>query len=215
MTGQDDLSVAEAHGIGVLLVPGEERNLKITHSGDLTLAGDLITAGRQPRVGLGFDVHPLREGHGVRLGGVLIRCPYELEGHSDADVIAHAAMDALLGATGGGDIGLMFPPGDERWRNADSIKLLESVWQRLASQGYLAGNVDITVLAETPRLSPHFHDMQRCLAGAIQCEPWRVNVKATTTEKLGSIGRAEGIAAMAVAMLYGPGGQSATTTPAS
>jgi len=115
-------------------------------------------------------------------------------------------MDALLGASGGGDIGLHFPPGDERWRGADSIKLLGMVWDALAAQGYLIGNVDATVLAEAPRLSPHFAEMQGNLAAAMCCDRARVNVKATTAERLGSIGRGEGIAAMAIALVHAPEG---------
>jgi 2-C-methyl-D-erythritol 2,4-cyclodiphosphate synthase len=121
-------------------------------------------------------------------------------------------MDALLGAAGAGDIGLLFPPGDERWRKADSIGLLESVWSQLAARGFLVGNVDITILAEAPKLSSHFAEMGARLAGAMRSEPWRVNVKATTMERLGFVGRGEGIAAMAIALLHGPGSQSATAT---
>ncbi|MDP2873126.1 MAG: 2-C-methyl-D-erythritol 4-phosphate cytidylyltransferase [Bacillota bacterium] len=202
---QDDLALAQANGIEVGLVEGEESNLKVTSPADLRYAADVLTRGRAPRVGIGFDVHPLRAGGGVRLGGVLVPCEHELVGHSDADALAHAVTDALLGAAGGGDIGLRFPSSDERWRGADSIKLLGAVWDELAAQSYLVGNIDVTVLAEAPRLSPHFGRMQDNLAAAMCCESWRVNVKATTTEHLGSIGRGEGIAAMAVALLHAPG----------
>lgn len=211
---QDDVAVAEAHGVEVRLVEGEESNLKVTYPADLNYAAGILARGRASRVGLGLDVHPLRPGSGVRLGGVLIPCRHELEGHSDADVITHALMDALLGAAGGGDIGLMFPPGEDRWRDADSIMLLQSVWDRLALEGYLASNVDVTVLAETPKLSPHFGSMRSRLSGAMRCEPWRVNIKATTAERLGFVGRGEGIAAMAVALLHGPETPRATTAAA-
>ncbi len=133
------------------------------------------------------------------MGGVAIAHERGLLGHSDADVLTHAVMDALLGAIADGDIGQHFPPSEARWKDANSIALLRQVVARLHSQGWLVGNVDATVLAEAPRLAPHIPGMRACLAEALRVEIQQVSVKATTNEGLGAIGRREGISAMAVA----------------
>ena len=153
------------------------------------------------RIGHGYDVHRLTEGRPLILGGVTV--PYErgLLGHSDADVLAHAVMDALLGAAALGDIGGMFPDSDERWRDADSLHLLEQVAARLAETGWEVGNVDATVLAQAPKLAPYIPDMRRILAEAMGLDASRVSVKATTEEGLGFTGSGEGIAAHAVALI--------------
>ena len=153
------------------------------------------------RIGHGYDVHRLVTGHPLILGGVTI--PYEqgLLGHSDADVLAHAVMDALLGAAALGDIGGMFPDSDERWRGADSLRLLERVTARLAENGWAIGNVDATVLAQAPRLAPHIPEMRRRLAAAMDINVTQVSVKATTEEHLGFTGAGEGMACHAVALL--------------
>lgn len=153
------------------------------------------------RVGHGYDVHKLVPGRDLILGGVKIGHPTGLLGHSDADVLAHAVMDALLGAAGLGDIGQMFPDSDPRFAGADSLVLLEQVAARLEGAGYRVGNVDATVVAQKPRLSPHVPLMRENLARAMGVELGRVNVKATTEERLGFTGREEGIAAHAVALL--------------
>lgn len=153
------------------------------------------------RIGHGYDVHRLTEGCPLILGGVTV--PYErgLLGHSDADVLAHAVMDALLGAAALGDIGGMFPDSDERWRGADSLRLLEQVTARLAENGWAIGNVDATVLAQAPKLAPHIPEMRRRLAAAMCIDVTQVSVKATTEEHLGFTGAGEGMACHAVALL--------------
>ncbi len=153
------------------------------------------------RIGHGYDVHRLVAERPLILGGVTI--PYErgLLGHSDADVLAHAVMDALLGAAALGDIGGMFPDSDEHWRGADSLRLLEQVTARLAENGWAIGNVDATVLAQAPKLAPHIPEMRRRLAAAMGIDVTQVSVKATTEEHLGFTGAGEGMACHAVALL--------------
>lgn len=153
------------------------------------------------RIGHGYDVHRLTEGRPLILGGVHI--PYErgLLGHSDADVLAHAVMDALLGAAALGDIGGLFPDSDERWRGADSLRLLEQVTALLAENGWEIGNVDATVLAQAPKLAPYIPEMRQKLAVAMGVNASQVSVKATTEEHLGFTGAGEGMACHAVALL--------------
>lgn len=153
------------------------------------------------RVGVGHDAHPLVAGRPLVLGGV--RVPYELglDGHSDADVLTHAVIDALLGAVGDGDIGRHFPPGDPAYKDVCSLKLLAAVRDRLHRSGYAVGNIDVTVLADEPPLAPHAGCMRRKLAEALGIEPGRVSIKATTLEGMGFVGRKEGLAAIAVALL--------------
>ena len=154
-----------------------------------------------PRTGIGFDTHRLVEGRKLILGGIEIPHPVGLLGHSDADVLTHALMDALLGAIADGDIGQHFPDTDPRWEGADSIELLRAVVERLRSKGWQVVNVDITVLAERPKLKPYIPAMRKRLAEPLGIEVESVSVKATTVEGLGAIGRREGISAMAVAMV--------------
>jgi 2-C-methyl-D-erythritol 2,4-cyclodiphosphate synthase len=152
------------------------------------------------RSGIGWDSHRLVSGRPLILGGVSIPdAPLGLEGHSDADVLTHAVIDALLGAAGLGDIGMHFPDTDERWRGADSIELLRIVIDLLRSEGLAPVNVDATVVCEQPRLSPHRDEMRETLASAIELPADAVNVKFTTAEKMGFVGRGEGVAALAVA----------------
>ena len=153
------------------------------------------------RIGHGYDVHRLTEGRSLILGGVHI--PYErgLLGHSDADVLAHAVMDALLGAAALGDIGGLFPDSDERWRGADSLRLLGQVTALLAENGWEIGNVDATVLAQAPKLAPYIPEMRQKLAAAMGVNASQVSVKATTEEHLGFTGAGEGMACHAVALL--------------
>ena len=156
------------------------------------------------RIGHGYDVHRLVEGRRLILGGVEVPHPLGLLGHSDADVLTHAVMDALLGAAGLGDIGQMFADTDPQYAGADSIQLLVRVRQRLDEAGYRVGNLDATVLAQKPKLAPYLPDMRVRLAQALEILPERVNVKATTEERLGFTGREEGIAAHCVALLLEP-----------
>ena len=155
------------------------------------------------RIGHGYDVHRLVENRRLILGGVEIPWEKGLLGHSDADVLTHAIMDALLGAAGLGDIGQHFPDTDDRYLGADSLKLLEHVCALLREHGYTVGNVDATVIAQRPKLAPHIPEMRKKLASVMQVEESAVNVKATTEEKLGFTGEGLGISAHAVALLEG------------
>ncbi|HEU4658316.1 MAG TPA: 2-C-methyl-D-erythritol 2,4-cyclodiphosphate synthase [Capillimicrobium sp.] len=152
-------------------------------------------------IGQGYDSHRFAEGRPLILGGVEIPHDRGLAGHSDADVLTHAVIDALLGAAGLGDIGHHFPDTDERWRGADSIALLREVVRLVGEAGLEPVNVDATVVMERPKVGPHREAMRRRLAEALGLDPARVNVKATTGEKMGFVGREEGVAALAVALL--------------
>lgn len=153
------------------------------------------------KIGFGFDVHPTERGRRMVLGGVDIPCEVGLAGHSDADVVAHATMDAVLGALALGDIGHHFPDSDPRYRGADSILLLRQVRSKMEAAGYEIGNLDLMVLAEVPRLAPYKQQMRANLAQALGCTVEQVSVKATTMEGLGFIGQREGVAAQAVVLL--------------
>ncbi|MED2974354.1 2-C-methyl-D-erythritol 2,4-cyclodiphosphate synthase [Fictibacillus sp. B-59209] len=153
------------------------------------------------RVGQGYDVHQLVEGRPLIIGGITI--PYEkgLLGHSDADVLLHAVTDALLGAAGEGDIGKHFPDTDAAFKDADSKKLLQESWDFVKNKGYILGNVDCTIIAQKPKMAPYIEEMRNVIAGIFGAETDQINVKATTTEKLGFTGRSEGIAANAVILI--------------
>jgi 2-C-methyl-D-erythritol 2,4-cyclodiphosphate synthase len=150
-------------------------------------------------VGIGYDVHPLTTGRALVIGGVRIKHPTGLDGHSDADVLTHAVIDALLGAAGLGDIGKLFPAGDARFKDASSLDLLATAVRAVQSAGYRIVNVDSTVIAEEPRLDPHLRAMQANLAKQLGTED--VNVKATSPEGLGALGGKQGIAAQAIALI--------------
>jgi 2-C-methyl-D-erythritol 2,4-cyclodiphosphate synthase len=151
------------------------------------------------RVGIGVDAHALVEGVPLVLGGVTIDHPRGLAGHSDGDVLAHALVDALLGAAGLGDIGSLFPSGDDRFRGADSIDLVREAYAQVQAQGWMLVNADCVLVGEEPRIAPHREEMRRQLSGAVG--GGEVNVRATTTDTLGFTGRGEGLAAHAVALL--------------
>jgi 2-C-methyl-D-erythritol 2,4-cyclodiphosphate synthase len=151
--------------------------------------------------GIGYDSHRLAEGRRLILGGVEIPGEHGLEGHSDADVLTHAVIDALLGAAGLGDIGEHFPDSDERWRDADSLRLLDTVLARVIAAGLRVVNVDCTVVMERPKLGAHREAIRARLAQALGLPIERVNVKATTGEGIGFVGRGEGVAALAIASL--------------
>ncbi len=153
------------------------------------------------RIGTGYDVHKLVSGRRLVLCGVEIPCEKGLLGHSDADVAVHALMDALLGALALGDIGHLFPDTDAKYKGADSMKLLQRVAELVHAKGYLVGNLDLTVVAQAPKLAPHIQKMRENLAAALQLALDRVSVKATTTEGLGFAGRGEGIAAECVCLI--------------
>lgn len=203
----DDAALAAWAGLDVVVVQGGERNVKLTSGEDIEMADTLISARgrtRETRTGQGFDVHRFAPGSSVWLCGVEIPHTARLEGHSDADVGLHALTDALLGAIGAGDIGVHFPPSDARWKDAASLIFLAYARDLLAKRGGSIVNVDVTILAEAPRVSTHRDAMCQRMAGILGIDPDRVSVKATTTEGLGFTGRREGIAAMATASVSLP-----------
>ena len=153
------------------------------------------------RVGIGVDAHVFEDGVRLVLGGVAIAHPRGLAGHSDGDVIAHALTDAVLGAAGLGDIGSLFPSDDLRWHGADSLHLLRDAYAQVRETGFALVNADCVLIGEEPRIAPHRDEMRHRLAGALGVEPERVNVRATTTDRLGFTGRGDGLAAQAVALL--------------
>jgi 2-C-methyl-D-erythritol 4-phosphate cytidylyltransferase/2-C-methyl-D-erythritol 2,4-cyclodiphosphate synthase len=206
----DDASLVERLGHRVRLVPGTPENLKVTVPEDLALA-EAVLRRREgpmsgPRVGIGFDAHRFASGRRLTLGGVEIPARRGLTGHSDADVVLHAVMDALLGAAGLGDIGAHFPPDDPGYAGASSLALLGKVRDLLASRGWNVAHVDVTVMAEEPRLAPYVAEMRGAIAAVLRLADDSVNIKATTLEGMGPLGRGEGIAAQAVASLQGSGG---------
>jgi 2-C-methyl-D-erythritol 2,4-cyclodiphosphate synthase len=162
------------------------------------------------RVGLGYDIHRLVPGYKLILGGVAIPFEKGLLGHSDADVLVHAAMDALLGAAGLGDIGIHFPDSDPAFKGACSLDLLRQVCAMVAEKGLRVVNLDATLFAERPKLAPHRHAMAAAMADIMKIDSGRINLKATTTEGLGPVGRGEGIGAMCVVMLVRDGGSAAS-----
>jgi 2-C-methyl-D-erythritol 2,4-cyclodiphosphate synthase len=153
------------------------------------------------RIGLGVDAHALEDGVPLVLGGVTIDHPRGLAGHSDGDVIAHALTDALLGAAGLGDIGSLFPSGDDPWKGANSLELLRLAYAQVCDAGFELVNADCILIGEEPRIAPHREEMRGRLAAALGVEAAQVNVRATTTDRLGFTGRGEGLAAQAVALL--------------
>ena len=179
-------------GKDVAVSEGDYRNIKITTKEDMPV---------EVRVGTGFDVHRLVEGRKCIVCGVDIPFDRGLLGHSDADVALHALMDAMLGAAALGDIGKHFPDTDPKYKGISSIKLLEYVNQFIAEEGYTLGNCDVTIMAQKPKMLPYIGQMRENIAEALNIPIGAVNVKATTTEKLGFVGREEGIAAEAVCIL--------------
>jgi 2-C-methyl-D-erythritol 4-phosphate cytidylyltransferase/2-C-methyl-D-erythritol 2,4-cyclodiphosphate synthase len=198
----DDVAVARAAGLDVVVVEGEEDNLKLTYPGDFARA-EAILRGRQMdvRMGNGFDVHAFSPGHQVWLCGVAVPHDRGLLGHSDADVGMHALTDALYGALAEGDIGQHFPPSDPQWKGAASHIFLRHAMERVAARGFRLANADVTLICERPKIGPHAGAMRAALAGIMGVEVERVSVKATTSERLGFTGREEGIAAIATAAL--------------
>ena len=218
--GTDEASLFEHAGIPVSVVAGDENNIKITRPGDLALAAAILKQKRSldrqknrtlatgntrscqdMKIGHGFDAHRLVAGRRLVLGGVEIPAEYGLLGHSDADVLTHALMDALLGALGMGDIGSHFPDSDPELAGISSLVLLERVMERVGGQGYGIGNCDLTIICQQPRLAPFIADMRNRLAQVCQTAVGNINIKATTTERMGAYGRGEGIAAHAVVLL--------------
>lgn len=198
----DEAGLVERLGGKVKLVMGSRDNLKVTTPEDMALAQGLL--GPATRVGQGFDTHRLVEGRRLVLAGVELEHEVGLLGHSDADVATHAVMDALLAAAGLGDIGQMFPDSDPAFAGADSLELLTQVAARLADEGWRPQQVSLTLLAQRPKIAPHYPAMRAKLAQAMGLEPTAVNLAASTTEGLGFVGREEGMAAWATAVIARP-----------
>ncbi len=198
----DEAMLFEIAGYPVRLALGSEKNIKITSPEDLMIAENMLAPKRYvPRIGHGFDAHRFTEDRPLVLGGVTIEYHLGLAGHSDADVLTHAFCDALLGAMAKGDIGRHFPDSSDTFKDIYSIKLLERVQELLEHEGLLLANGDLTVICQRPRLAPYIPEMQKMLARACKCAPDQINIKATTTEKMGYTGREEGISCHAVAIL--------------
>lgn len=201
--GTDDVSLVEHQGKPVHIVLSDYTNCKLTTPEDIIRAKQYLGV-TEPmmRVGFGYDVHRFKTGRPCILGGVQIESEFGPDGHSDADVLIHALMDALLGAAGLPDIGYWFPPEDDAFKGISSMELLRRVVKLLHEKGFKAYNVDVMVIAEAPKLKPHIGAMKENLAGALGIGEDFISVKATTHEKMGAFGRKEGLAAQAVVTLY-------------
>ncbi len=197
----DDVAVARAAGLDVVITKGEERNLKITGPGDFARALGLLETGMDIRLGNGYDVHRFCDGDHVMLCGVRVGHSHGLDGHSDADVGMHAVTDALYGALAMGDIGRHFPPSDPQWKGAQSHIFLRHAVGLARDGGYAISNVDVTLVCEFPKIGPHAEAMMARMADIMEVRMDQVSVKATTSERLGFTGRGEGIAALATAAL--------------
>jgi len=195
----DDVEVARSAGMAVAMVPGEERNLKLTRAEDFPRAEAFLRTDMDIRTGNGFDVHRFGPGNCVTLCGVDIPHSHGLVGHSDADVAMHTVTDALYGALAEGDIGRHFPPSDDQWKGAASAIFLKHAVDLAAAKGFAISNIDVTIICELPKITPHAPAMIAEMAKVTGLAPDRISVKATTSEKLGFTGRGEGIAAMATA----------------
>jgi 2-C-methyl-D-erythritol 4-phosphate cytidylyltransferase/2-C-methyl-D-erythritol 2,4-cyclodiphosphate synthase len=201
----DDMALAELAGLQVQAVAGEDSNMKVTNPEDFALAEAQLRARLgESRTGMGYDVHRFMAGDHVWLCGVKVPHDHGLEGHSDADAGLHALTDAILGALSAGDIGLHFPPSDERWRGAPSWKFLDHAAALVRDRGGAIVHCDVTIICERPKIGPHREAMQMRIAEILQLDPTRISVKATTTEGLGFEGRREGLAAQAVATVRLP-----------
>ncbi|HEY0867815.1 MAG TPA: 2-C-methyl-D-erythritol 2,4-cyclodiphosphate synthase [Fimbriimonas sp.] len=197
----DEMALVEALGVHPMLVNGDPANFKITTPEDLVRARSLVES--ETRTGIGYDIHAFSDDpkRTLFLGGVAFEGSPALEGHSDADVLLHAMTDALLGAAGMGDIGLLFPNTDPRWKDCPSLHFLESARDELSKSGWRVVHLDATVIAETPKVMARASEIRHKVADALRIEVDRVSLKATTNEGLGAIGRSEGIAAFAVATI--------------
>lgn len=202
----DDAEIAEWAGLRVVMVPGHRDNIKITHPDDFARAERIVSGDTrmETRIGTGYDVHHFADGDAVWLGGVQIPHDKRLMGHSDADVALHALTDALLGSIGEGDIGIHFPPSDPQWKGARSTVFLRHAGDLVARRGGRIVNVDVTIVCEAPRIATHVPAMQMAIGEALGIPTSRIAIKATTNERLGFIGREEGIVAMASASVEVP-----------
>lgn len=206
----DDVALLEELGHSAKIVEGSYGNFKVTTPDDIQKAENMLQINRLNvneeerslfRIGQGFDVHQLVEGRPCIIGGVNIPFEKGLAGHSDADVLLHTITDAALGAIGEGDIGKHFPDTDPKYKDADSKVLLQEIWKKVLERGYVLGNLDCTIIAQAPKMAPYIDEMKTVIANLLQVDESLINIKATTTEKLGFTGRQEGIAAQAVILL--------------
>jgi 2-C-methyl-D-erythritol 4-phosphate cytidylyltransferase/2-C-methyl-D-erythritol 2,4-cyclodiphosphate synthase len=199
----DEAMLVERLGLPVHVVEGDPKNIKITTPADLDNARiDSDSAGRHlMRIGNGYDLHRLVPGRPLILAGVTIPFELGLDGHSDADIVCHAVTDAILGAAGAGDIGRLFPDTDPKWKGADSIELLKGAVEKIRQAGYSVSNVDVTVIAQKPKLLPYLDQMRANLAAALGTDVSAVSVKGKTNESVDSMGRGESMAAHAVALI--------------
>jgi 2-C-methyl-D-erythritol 4-phosphate cytidylyltransferase/2-C-methyl-D-erythritol 2,4-cyclodiphosphate synthase len=202
----DEAALAERAGVPVAIVHGDARNMKITTAGDIALAEQVVRASMaasasSSRIGTGYDLHRLVEGRPLVLGGVTIPYDRGLLGHSDADIVCHAVTDAILGAAALGDIGRHFPDTDPAWKGADSVKLLTHARALVAAEGWFVANVDVTVIAQRPKLLPYIDQIRANLGAALGCEVGQVSVKGKTNEGMDATGAGEAMAAHAVALL--------------
>lgn len=195
----DESTIIAASGGSVIYVDGEERAAKLTYGGEIKLLDCLSKPSGETFVGFGFDTHAFEEGKRMVLGGVAIDVPYGFKAHSDGDVAIHALIDAMLGATALGDIGTLFPDTDATYKNIDSRELLKKALDLIESYGYELCGVDLTIMAQKPRLEPYKKEIAKKLAQLLDLNRERVNVKATTMEKMGFVGRGEGVIVQAVA----------------
>jgi len=200
--GTDDVSLVEFQGRPVHIVEGDRKNIKLTVPEDVAMAKKYLGVEQMMRIGYGYDIHRFTEGRPCILGGVSIDSPIGPDGHSDADVLIHALMDAMLGAAGMRDIGYYFPPEDDAFKGISSRLLLEKVVQLLKDSNFGIYNADIMVIAEAPKLKPHIEQMKKNLSADLGIPLSRISIKATTNEGLGALGRTEGIAAQAVVSMY-------------
>lgn len=198
----DDSSAIASQGGGIIFVDGSSTAHKLTTVDDLSKLPCLKKPSSRAMTGFGIDIHPFEDGKQMMLCGVEIDSPFGFKAHSDGDVAIHALIDALLGASGLGDIGEFYPDTSDEYKGVDSSVLLKDTVERLSSFGYVIGNIDITIIAQTPRLLPYKKDMRFNLSKLLHLTPNLVNIKATTAERLGWIGRKEGVAVEAVATLY-------------
>jgi 2-C-methyl-D-erythritol 4-phosphate cytidylyltransferase/2-C-methyl-D-erythritol 2,4-cyclodiphosphate synthase len=197
----DDVAVARAAGLDVAIVPGDERNLKITTPGDFARATEILRGKMDIRLGNGFDVHAFEAGDHVTLCGIDVPHSHKLKGHSDADVGMHAVTDAIYGALAEGDIGRHFPPSDPQWKGAASEIFLRHAVDLARARGFEISNIDVTLICERPKIGPHASEMQSKMSNIMGMAIDRISIKATTSEQLGFTGREEGIAAIATATL--------------
>jgi 2-C-methyl-D-erythritol 4-phosphate cytidylyltransferase/2-C-methyl-D-erythritol 2,4-cyclodiphosphate synthase len=213
----DEAMLVERSGIPVHIVAGDPGNIKVTTADDLARARASFRTGLM-RIGTGYDLHRLVADRPLVLAGVRIPFSLGLQGHSDADIVCHAVTDAVLGAAGAGDIGRTFPDTDARWKDADSIQLLRSAMDLVHTAGYRVVNIDVTVIAEQPKLVPHLDAMRANIAGALGIEAAMVSIKGKTNEGIDAVGRGEAMACHAVALIAtvpGRGGSSQRPDPTS